>query len=325
LISTHRDLDPDVPSPGQFNHVIRVVEQGNERIWLDTTPEVAPFEFLLASLRGKHSLVIPPARPATLQVTPENPDLKSSQTFDTKASLDDQGTLTGDAERTIGQSDFEVLLRSNFRSLAMPQWKDLVQRISYSSGFGGDVSQVSVTPPEDLSRPFRISYKYNRKNYSDWDDHRIGPPLPFIYLPEVKDDDKTPTTPLWLGVPGEVVFRSSVVLPKGYSLEVPKNVDLKEDFAEYHATYSLNESTFTTERHLTFSVSELPVSTYAKYKAFRKQVNEDHDLLANSDPDFAGEARNRILSACQPARRHKPDGPINLGPTRQRGLGGRSI
>lgn len=91
-----------------------------------------------------------------------------------KAKLDETGTLTGDAERTLAGSDFEVLLRSSFRGLAMPQWKDLVQRISYGSGFGGEVSDVSASSPEDLSQPFRISYKYTRKDYSNWGDRRIS-------------------------------------------------------------------------------------------------------------------------------------------------------
>ena len=41
LISTFRELDPDVPSPAQFNHEITAVELGDELTWLDTTTEVA--------------------------------------------------------------------------------------------------------------------------------------------------------------------------------------------------------------------------------------------------------------------------------------------
>ena len=39
LIHGTRKLDPDVPSPAQFNHVITVVSVGGQTIWLDTTPE----------------------------------------------------------------------------------------------------------------------------------------------------------------------------------------------------------------------------------------------------------------------------------------------
>ncbi len=44
LLIPQRQLDPDVPSPGQFDHVISLVTVGDKgKILLDTTPEVAPF------------------------------------------------------------------------------------------------------------------------------------------------------------------------------------------------------------------------------------------------------------------------------------------
>lgn len=278
LISSERDLDSDVPSPGQVDHVISVVELPSGRIWLDTTPEVSPFGLLLSSLRGKHALIIRPGSAAELATTPPNPDFKASQTFDMKAKLDDTGHLTGEAERVIVGNEFEVLLRARFRSTPMPQWKDLVQGISYGSGFGGEVSDVSTSSVEDIDQPFRISYKYARKDYSDWANRHTSPPLPVLYLPDIKEGKTAPMAPIWLGVPGEVKFHSSMDLPKDYNLDVPKNVDLKEDFAEYHASYSLKDGALITDRRLVISVSEVPIAQYEKYKAFRKQVDDDHDV-----------------------------------------------
>ena len=39
-------IDPDVPSPGQFNHVITYLPRNGSPRWLDTTLEVAPYELL---------------------------------------------------------------------------------------------------------------------------------------------------------------------------------------------------------------------------------------------------------------------------------------
>jgi tetratricopeptide (TPR) repeat protein len=278
LISSERDLDPDVPSPGQVDHVISVVELPSGRIWLDTTPEVSPFGLLLSSLRGKRALIVRSGSSAELAMTPPNPDFKTSQTFDMKATLDDTGHLTGQAERVIAGNEFEVLLRARFRSTPMPQWKDLVQGISYGSGFGGEVSDVSTSSVEDIDQPFRISYKYERKDYGDWANRRTSPPLPVLYLPDIKEGKAMPTAPIWLGVPGEVKFHSSMGVPKDYNLDVPKNVDLKEDFAEYHASYALKDGALITDRRLVISVSEVPIAQYEKYKAFRKQVDDDHDV-----------------------------------------------
>ena len=49
LINSSRKLDPDVPSPSQFDHVITMLplmSRNHEEVWMDTTSEVAPFRLL---------------------------------------------------------------------------------------------------------------------------------------------------------------------------------------------------------------------------------------------------------------------------------------
>ncbi|PYX87317.1 MAG: hypothetical protein DMG68_12135 [Acidobacteria bacterium] len=51
LINSSRKLDPDVPSPSQFDHVITLLPSGKDEIWMDTTAEVAPYRLLSYNLR----------------------------------------------------------------------------------------------------------------------------------------------------------------------------------------------------------------------------------------------------------------------------------
>jgi len=68
LIHHARKLDESVPSPAQFDHVISFVplksgtdKAGNlQGLWLDSTTEVAPFRMLVASIRNKKALLVPP-------------------------------------------------------------------------------------------------------------------------------------------------------------------------------------------------------------------------------------------------------------------------
>ncbi len=122
-------------------------------MWLDTTPEVAPFAYLITPLREKHALVIPEDNPPALMMTPVDPHTKASQTFKIEAKLSDSGTLEGKIERTVQGGDLEVLLRSAFRRVPMPQWKDLIQQISYASGFAGDVSEVTASSRRTPTSP----------------------------------------------------------------------------------------------------------------------------------------------------------------------------
>jgi tetratricopeptide (TPR) repeat protein len=277
LINSQHEIDPDVPSPSQFDHVISVVSQNDHLAWADTTPEVARYAYLVGPLRDKEALVIPIDKPATLMTTPADPPSKATQTFRIQAKLDDSGTLEGKVERGMQGDDNELLLRAAFRSVPMPQWKDLIQRISYASGFAGEVSDATAGSPEKVEEPFRFAYHYTRKEYPDWANRQISPPIPPITLPSLGDDDRKPSNPIWLGPPTETRLESHLELPKGYTPELPGNVDLKEDFAEYHTFSEFKDGVLTTERRFIVKLREVPVSQYEAYKKFSKAVSDDHE------------------------------------------------
>lgn len=277
LISSSHEVDPDVPSPGQFDHVISVIARGDHVTWADTTPEVARYAYLVGPLRDKQALVIPADKPAALMVTPVDPPSKASQTFQIVAKLDDAGTLQGKVERTAQGDDNELLLRAAFRNVPMPQWKDLIQQISFASGFAGETTDVSAGSPEKVDEPFRFAYSYTRKDYPDWPNRRVSPPIPPIVLPQPGDDDKKPSSPIWLGAPTETRLESHLELPKGYTPELPGNLDLKEDFAEYHTSHEFKDGALTTERRFIVKLREVTLEKYEAYKKFSKAVSNDHE------------------------------------------------
>jgi tetratricopeptide (TPR) repeat protein len=275
LISATRELDPDVPSPAQFDHVITAVPQGTGLVWLDTTTEVAPYGYLLSLLRDKQALLMPIGKSASLVTVPADPPTKSVQTFRIDAKLKEDGTLEGKIERSLSGDDAEVLVRAGFRRLPMPQWKDLVQQISYASGFSGDVSEVTASPPEKTDEPFHFSYKYTRKDFPDWSNRRVATALPPLDFPM---QDTKPSHPIWLGSPEEVHLESRVELPKGYNPQLPAKVDLVEQFAEYHASYKMKDGALQVERRASVKLREVPVDDFETYKKFRKAIDEDFQI-----------------------------------------------
>jgi transglutaminase-like putative cysteine protease len=100
LINASRKIDPDVPSPGQFNHVITAVVRGTELAWVDTTTEIAPIEWLIPVLRDKQALIVPATKPATLLKTPAGSPIKNSLSFDIEGKLDEAGTLDANVKRS---------------------------------------------------------------------------------------------------------------------------------------------------------------------------------------------------------------------------------
>jgi tetratricopeptide (TPR) repeat protein len=153
-----------------------------------------------------------------------------------------------------------------------PQWKDLAQQISFALGYSGTVSDVTASAPEAMTEPFHFSYSYHRKNYPDWSNRQFTVPgLPFL-MPTVKDDA---ANPIWLGSPQEMVADSTVEIPNGYKLQLPANVDLNYDFAEYHASYSQDHRVLTSKRRLLSKLREIPVAELEDYRTFLKNLQND--------------------------------------------------
>lgn len=275
LINSSRKLDPDVPSPAQFDHVITAVARGDTLQWLDTTTEVAPFGLLIGTLRGKQALLISAEKPASLVTTPANPPFPTDDLFDVNAKLSADGTLTGHIQHT-SRGDLELLYRLAFRNVPAAQWKELVQRISYSSGFGGEVSAVTASVPEDTSKPFQYAYDYTRKDYSDWKERRITPPMPPFGVEVRGDEDKKPTEPVTLGAPGDLVYRARVELPAD-AFNLPRDVDLTTDFADYHSTYKIKDDVLIAERRLVVKKDRVPLAEWEAYRKFGKHVADDED------------------------------------------------
>ena len=207
LINSSRKIDPAVPSPGQFDHVITAVPRGFSIIWLDTTPEVSPFGFLTANLRDRKALVIQTEMAASLIRTESQPPFPSLQTFSADGTLSAGGTLTATIQQSA-RGDAEVMYRIVFRDTAPAQWKELAQRISYIEGFGGEVSNVSASAPDETDNPFQFSYKYTKKLYGSWSNHQIPAPLPWFEIEAGASEEKKPEEPVVLGAVGELVYQS---------------------------------------------------------------------------------------------------------------------
>jgi tetratricopeptide (TPR) repeat protein len=305
LISSARKLDPDVPSPGQFDHIIGYLPQGKTAVWLDTTLEVAPFGFLVSILRDKNALVIKGENSAQLLTTPAEPPFPGLQSFKIEGKLNDDGSFSAQVQ-DASRGDGEVMLRSAFRRIPQPQWKDLVQQISYSLGYAGTVSDVNASAPDLIEEPFHFSYSYTRKDYPDWANHQFTVPGHPFYMLQVKDDA---TDPVWLGAFLETVSESKIELPKGFTPKLPLNVDLKYDFAEYHATYSQDQGTLSAKRRLLIKMHEVPAAELDDYRSFVKNMQNDVNryVQTSSIVGFQGPSTSGAVPPLIPEIRNLPD------------------
>ena len=274
LIGTTMKLHTDLPAPSQFDHVITVVSLPKGIIWLDSTPEVTPYRYLMPQIRGKEALVIPTNGPPELLRTPANAPYPFEDVYTGTGKIDSNGTLTGHLTFQL-RGDVEIMFREAFHTISRDQWQQAAQGMSNRMGFGGTISNFDASLPEDTSKPFTFSYDYKQKKYADWDDRRILPLTLPVELSGIGDDK--PTVPIQLGSPRKETHTSMIELPPDYTAVLPQSVSYTTDFAAYSANYSLNANKLVTVRKLTILERVVPIDRADDYRKFVKHVDDDEN------------------------------------------------
>jgi tetratricopeptide (TPR) repeat protein/transglutaminase-like putative cysteine protease len=261
-----------VPSPAVFNHVITTVELPGGRIWLDSTPEVAPYRLLSAAIRDQLALVVPEDGAAALDRTPAAPPYPMFARFEATGTLDADGKFTSHIIATY-RTDDEVLLRQVARSVAPAEWDKVSQYLSSNTGFGGTTSNTSITNPEDLSSPIVLTYDYTRPTYGDWENRRIVPCYPALEFGLLASDHNAPPGDIQLGAPRTLTAISRIRLPDGYRTDLPDPVHVKTDFTTFDKTYRYEGKDVVIERTIVVLAKKLPKTDWKRYQAFSKDVS----------------------------------------------------
>lgn len=274
LISSKYRVDASLATMSLFDHVITAIPRGNSVLFLDTTPEVAPYGLLLHNIRDRQALVIRASSEARLVTTPADPPFASFEHVRIDSSIDAQGTL--DAKmRFENRGDSEVLFRLAYRDTPQNRWQELTQKIVAGLGFGGTVSDVAVAAPEDTTQPFWLSCSYHRTDYPDWKEHRITLPAPPMLLAGLNEEQKLSKDPLPIGTAQDITYETSMKFPEGFSAFIAENkVERKSDFAEFTATFSFDQGVLRGTLHLKTLLREIPGTERSQFGELTREVSE---------------------------------------------------
>jgi predicted Zn-dependent protease/transglutaminase-like putative cysteine protease len=307
LIGANLAMVPELPSPAFFNHVITTVSMPQGRIWMDSTPGVAPFQLLMSTIRDKQALVIPPSGSAGLERTPAETPYPFVDSFEATAALDISGNLNGKVKISY-RSDMEILMRLIGQSLAPAQWDQGAQEIANMLGFSGTTSNSNFGRADDTNQPMVVNYDYTRKSYGDWDNLRIVPLFPALTLTLPMAPEKQPESEIELGALRTENVISRIQLPAGYSAQLPDAVHTKTDFATCDVTYKLENGEFTAQRTLVVLQSRLPAAAWEQYQKFTKDISLGDLVWVQLDaPARAG---NSAANSAQPGTSNADAGSL---------------
>jgi tetratricopeptide (TPR) repeat protein/transglutaminase-like putative cysteine protease len=280
LIDSVRKLDPDVPSPAQFDHVITAARlgPGTSLTWLDTTTEVAPYGLILYQLRNKQAVLASEDAEGGLQRTPADSPVKSSARFTMDGKFSEFGALDATLEYTA-QGDRDVPLRAGFRQVPQARWKDFVRILSTGWGFAGEVDQIQLDSIEDTAKPFHLKYHLHQDRYFAVPSTSANfRPVPPLGVRAVTSSAKS-NEPIEIGPAGDMDYRVRLEFPANYSVRTPSAVKMTRDYGEYSSSYSLSNGVLEGERKLTVKLNELLASRRADYDSFRNVTRSDENQV----------------------------------------------
>jgi tetratricopeptide (TPR) repeat protein len=293
LINSSRKLDPDVPSPSQFDHVITMLPMGSgnnqQEVWMDTTAEVAPFRLLAYPLRNKLALVVPFDGTPHLENTPADTPMPDSEVLEVEAKVNEIGKLEAHVHYTF-RGDEELMLRSIFRRVPEAQWQRVIENVN--AAVGGEITNLKISDPAATREPLTMSYDVAKPNFLDWSKKKSDLVLPLCQfnLPDLggSDENDADAEPLKLGPKAEYVYKIKLELPATYTAHAPLPFSLKRDYAEYQATYKLEGTSFIASRILDMRQDEIAAPRAEDYEAFRHAVGSDLSQVLSVENTVAG-------------------------------------
>ncbi|HUQ49326.1 MAG TPA: DUF3857 domain-containing protein [Terriglobales bacterium] len=301
ISASARKLDPGIPSPSQFDHVISAIGNDNKNLtWVDTTTEIAPFGMLSFNIRKKKALFVSLDGPSHVIETPSDPPFQSMQTLSVDGVVADLGKLKATVKGEY-RGDMELGMRVVFRQVPQNKWKEVAEYISYNAGVGGEVSDVKVENLTDTTKPFKIQFDVSRPNFLDWANKssELRLPLPAVMLPAAggprSDDDeegaegadssvvapeveataKADEKPIDLGSPFQLTVNLNLQLPATHKSKTPVPLSVRRDYGEYKSTYKVEGQKLTVQRQLTMKIREIPAERRSDYQAFTRAVRSD--------------------------------------------------
>jgi tetratricopeptide (TPR) repeat protein len=279
LIHSRNDLDPDVPAPSQFDHVITVVDLEGKRVWLDPTIGIAPFGLIGPLLRDKQALLVSPDISDPLVRTPEVPPTAASETSVLEGRFDNAGNLEADIVTSM-DGDQALPLRIAARQTSQAEWKDLVQQFSYYAGFAGDVTNVKIENVESPDVALKLSYHYSRKGYfaGDEKDKTVGRntlPLPRVAPASDEIKQLKKKSQFKLGGPLQVTQKVKLHFTQEQHPTVPITISVSRDYASYGSVYALTGNDMSGERTYTVKNASIPVSRERDLQAFLAAITQD--------------------------------------------------
>jgi TonB family protein len=322
LINSKADIDPDVPTPLQFDHAITFISLNGTEYWLDPTIGVGPFGYLLPQLRGERALLASADGKYGLRRTPSDLPYSVVYQFNIEGSASDSKDV--DIKLSLDtRSDLEVLLRIGFMHMSPGQLTTVMQNMQKGANTGAGTgnltfSDLKGSDASDTRKPFHLEIRVQGKvpdsektaaaastSSREQSMEELRGYLSYL-LPtlgakadnESKADPETAKSDRDREFSLNFVFTSPEI--KKPSLDKPIHVDISKDFAEFKADIVRDGQSVRGKVLLNLRTRAVPTGKADEYAAFVTAVSDcfaslssqsDNSVAAKSDSEANSETK----------------------------------
>jgi TonB family protein len=325
LINSKAEIDPDVPTPLQFDHAFTFVSFDGHDYWLDPTPGVSPFGYLLPQLRGKNALVASAGSKSELQTTPRDLPYASLYHFDVNGSVDENKNV----DLKLGadmRGDLEVLLRMGFREMSPEQLTAVLQGMQKGAAAASNgsnnitFSDLKGSDPSDTRTPFHLEIRIqgNTGNIKQGSEEarrasrtqsmqQLRAFFSYLLPPLGTKADGNGHAEPQAAKPEEgrefsvnLVFTSPEI--KKQAVDKPIHIDISKDFAQFKVDIAREGQTVRGTVLLNLRRHAVPAGEADDYAAFVEAVsNSLTSMSAKSDGTAATKPDSLVSSGATPA------------------------
>lgn len=278
-------VQPEWPSPHQFNHCIIAVKVSDETqtgaivkhpslgrlLIFDPTDNDTPVGDLPDHEQGSFALIVA-GDAGELMKMPITPPDANRQERTVEAELNADGILTAKvSERSFGQA--AVNERRIFKRAARPEYTKVIERWITQTAPSANVLK---SEPNDDARggKFALDVEFKSPNYAQLMRGRLMVFKPAIVSRRssvfLTDDNRKHPVVLGSEAYNETV---RIKLPEGFDVdEMPDAVEINQSFGNYAARCEVKDGHLIFSRSMTLKAGIIPVEQYASVRNFFGQI-----------------------------------------------------
>lgn len=297
LTAVMRDVQLDLPTISQFDHMIAAVKLDGDFVFTDLTSDLDPWGSIPYPLHGTTGLLIRPDGESELLTIPATPPTENVFHAVLVGEITEERTFKGNfTELRTGIQEYP--LRQSFtRTLSSSEMERLIQNVANSLMQGATGADLTIFDGRDLDAEVRIAiqlehirplttagndflFKLPLRNYAS---HRLVANL------KARDERLFPIDAERVIGPIEDTWELRLTLPPGWQAQLPETVTADSPFGIYTAEYTQEGREVRVLRRITGNAGIHPPDRIAELITWLEQISEDDvDNLVLRPPGDVG-------------------------------------